>query len=135
MNMMTPLTYLTCPYSHRDPAVLEARFSHATRACAWLISEFGWNCFSPITHSHPLHQLANMRGDWAFWSKIDYDYLNLSERLVNLMLPGWQDSVGVTAENKIMRGLQRPILYLAVSPAGIYSLYSETDFENLAKHV
>jgi hypothetical protein len=106
------LTYLACPYTHRDAGVQEARYIHATRAAAWLMDIMPWNVFSPITHSHPLHTIAGMRGDWPFWKQVDKQYLRLSERLVVLTLPGWDDSVGVKAEIEIARAEGVPLWYL-----------------------
>jgi len=100
-----PLTYLACPYSHPIPEVMEWRYEQATKAAAWLITNKSWNVFSPITHSHPLHKLGGCRGDWRFWEQIDYEYLSCSNRLVVLLVDGWKESVGVTAELQIAREL------------------------------
>jgi hypothetical protein len=86
----------------------EHRFTEATWAAAWLTEKKGWTVFSPITHSHPLHKIAGLSGSWDFWCKIDTDYLDCSCRIVNLELPGWKESTGVTAENILAkeRGLE-----------------------------
>jgi hypothetical protein len=76
------------------------------------MATFGWNVFSPITHSHPLHTLAGMQGDWKFWEKIDTEYLECSNSIVIFRLPGWEDSVGVTAEIKIAHRLKLDIYFL-----------------------
>jgi len=106
-----PLTYLACPYSHKDPKVKAERCVFADSATAYLINIKKWNVFSPITHSHPL-SLSGLRGDWEFWQKIDVEYLRLSERVVVLQLPGWDTSVGVTAEVEIAKQMGIPIHYL-----------------------
>lgn len=97
------LTYLAVPYTHRDPAVKEARYVAATKAAAWLMENNDWNVLSPITHSHPLHTLGGMRGDWDRWKKIDTEFIELSENFVLFRLPGWEESVGVTAERAIAK--------------------------------
>ena len=74
----------------------------------------GLNVFSPITHSHPLYDLG-MRGDWDFWKRIDVEYLRLSEKIVVLMLPGWLESKGVTAEIKLAKEMGIPVEYLQPS--------------------
>lgn len=115
---MKPLTYLTVPYSytHENKEFVEkikrVRYETATRAAAWLMNTYSWNVFSPITHSHPLHAIAGMRGDWEFWKKVDTEYIECSCRLVNLVIPGWRESIGVTAENEIAKRLGIPVLYL-----------------------
>lgn len=106
------LTYLACPYSHPSPIVREERFKFCTRAAAWLIREKGWNVFSPITHSHPLHVQGGCSGDWSFWEQFDREYISLSCRLVVLLLPGWSKSTGVSSEIKIAQAQGLEILYL-----------------------
>ena len=115
-----PLTYLASPYSYRSASadvvkkVQMHRFEACTRAAGWLISQFGWNVFSPITHSHPLHILApGLRGDWEFWKKIDTEYLQISSRIVILTIPGWEKSTGVTAEREIASDLGLTVFYVA----------------------
>jgi hypothetical protein len=125
---MRLLTYLACPYTHKDRAVLEGRVAKANEATAWLIKNCGWNVFSPITHSHPLH-LAGLRGDWEFWKRIDEEYLTLSKRIVILTLPGWRESVGVTAEIKIARDQGIEIYFLTWTPDGTFALTLEPDYE------
>lgn len=110
--MLRPLTYLAGPYSHRDPEVKQARFEHLSRAAGWLMRNKGWNVFSPISSSHPMHVFGNVPGDWAFWERVDTEYLAISQRIVICTLPGWEDSVGVTAELKIAHTMGLEVLYL-----------------------
>lgn len=116
------LTYLACPYSHPDPLVRVRRFDAANQATVALIKEYGWNVFSPITHSHPLH-LRGLAGDWAFWERMDTEYLECSTRIVVLRIPGWSQSVGVKAELKIANrlGLEKCSM-TPVSPTGIFTM-------------
>ena len=110
-----PLTYLACPYSHDSLEVKQWRFEEATKAASWLIKEYGWNVFSPITHSHPLHTFGGCSGDWKYWAKIDREYLEASERMVVLLVSGWRLSTGVTAELAIAGELGIPVSYIIPS--------------------
>lgn len=112
-----PLTYLACPYSSPDDSVRRQRFEQVTKAAAWLIKTHGLNVFSPITHSHPLHELGALDGSWDFWKRIDTEFLDCSCRMIVLALPGWRDSVGVQAEIKIAQEQKIPVVYLA--PYGV----------------
>jgi hypothetical protein len=47
----------------------ESAYKQATEITYNLVQD-GYNVFSPITHSHPLHKLG-LKGDWEFWKKID----------------------------------------------------------------
>ena len=100
------LVYLASPYSHKDPEVVLARYNHAVKATVWLINEYpNWNVFSPIVHSHILHTVGGLGGDWAFWKRVDTDYLERSNLVAILCLPGWDNSTGVTAETAIAKVL------------------------------
>jgi hypothetical protein len=110
-----PLTYLACPYSHPDKKVRRRRFVLVTQAAAWWMKAHPRsNVFSPLTHSHPLHEIAGMDGSWQFWKRIDTQYLRLCSRMVVLTLDGWKESVGVQAEIKIAKRLNIPITYLTI---------------------
>lgn len=106
-----PLTYLACPYTCKTAKLRRERFLLATQACKHLMVTEGLNVFSPITHSHPLYEIG-MRGDWDFWKKIDTEYLRLSAKVVVLMLAGWLESKGVTAEIKLAKEMGIPVEYL-----------------------
>jgi len=110
-----PLTYLAGPYSHKDHAVREARYIHLTRATAWLIKRYKWNVFSPITHSHPIHTIGGIESDWKTWKIFDEQYIRLSCRLIVLCLPGWRESVGVEAEQKIAQFNRLSVIYMTAS--------------------
>lgn len=115
-----PLTYLAVPYSYNSPdkrvkeLVQRFRFETSSRAAGWLLSTEGWNVFSPITHSHPIHVLyPEVRGDWDFWKVVDTEYLQISQRIVVLTLPGWRKSTGVKAEIEIANqlGLEQKFIH------------------------
>lgn len=123
--MSGPLTYVAIPYSCNSLSPIsqhrtkERRFQIATIAAAMLAKCKGWNPFSPITHSHPMHVMGGLDGDWNFWCKIDTEYLECSQRMVIVTENGWETSTGVTAEGKIALGLKLPILKMTVP---IYSM-------------
>lgn len=113
------LIYLASPYSHRDPAVKEARFVHACKAAAWLLTNFPEdNVFAPIPHSHPMAVHGNLRGDWTFWKRIDVDWLHRCNEFMILTLPGWEESTGVTDETAIARTLPNMERFSYLIPSG-----------------
>ncbi len=115
-----PLVYLACPYSHPSKDVEQWRYEESTKAAAWLINEKALNIFSPITHSHPLRMLGGCSGNWKFWEKIDREYIDVSHRLIVLLLDGWKGSVGVQAEIEIASKKGLKIDYLLPLGAGKY---------------
>lgn len=94
--MNSSLIYLAGPYSHIDPLVRAERAIAITRAAVKLISE-GKHVFSPITESHQ-YSMYGVSGGWEFWKEHDLLMLSKCDELYILTLPGWRESVGVTAE-------------------------------------
>jgi hypothetical protein len=128
-----PLTYLACPYTfkHANPETARAvrtwRAHQATLATAWLIRGKQWNVLSPITHSHPLHEIGQCDGDWKFWEKIDREFIQCSQRMVVLMLDGWRISEGVQAEIKIAQEAGLPVEYLLPVSSGDFFFADDPD--------
>lgn len=115
--VMPFLTYVAGPYTTKDgspgaqASVRLHRFNKLTMAAVMLTQAKRWNCFSPITHSHPMHE-QGLGGDWEFWKRIDTEYIQASERLVIVTLDGWEKSTGVNAETKIANDLGVPIFHM-----------------------
>jgi Domain of unknown function (DUF1937) len=121
MRKNRPLTYLASPYTPLDPLLSaeeiagtkQARFKAVAWAAAYLFSVCpSWNIFSPIVHSHPLHAVCQLAGDWKFWARVDKQFIDVSARLVVFCMPGWRQSIGVTDEIKYARKTKVPVFYL-----------------------
>ncbi len=106
-----PMLYLASPYSHPNPSVREARFQAACEAAAALVRA-GRIVFAPIVHSHPIAQ-HGLPTDWSYWERGDRRFLEVSDEVVVLTLPGWRESRGVQAEIQIAGELRKPVTYLA----------------------
>lgn len=89
--------YLSGPYSHKDPNVLDQRHQAHVEAAAWLMEE-GFTVFSPICHSHHIGQHINRALDEAFWMRQDVAFIPSCLRLVVLMIEGWEQSRGTQIE-------------------------------------
>ena len=63
-----------------------------------LMLQSGLAVYSPIVHCHELAKIADLPREAAFWMKYNFTMLAAAEILGVLMLPGWKESVGVTAE-------------------------------------
>ncbi len=109
-----PLVYLACPYSHPERDVRVARFEASNRAAALLMAQ-GLHVFAPISMSHPVAECAQLPGHWDYWKAFDTAFLSCCHKLIVLMLPGWQESVGVTAEIEIAREMGIEIEYFEAS--------------------
>ena len=95
--------FLSSPYSHPDPAVIEDRVRIAGEACAWLHQE-GYLPMSPIVHWHhagiqnglPTHALA-----WTEWNR---RWVEAAQAIAFLHLDGWRDSTGMAMERQWSEG-------------------------------
>ena len=102
--------YLACPYSHPEPTMREARFEKVNQVAAHLMKE-GRIIFSPISHTHPIAQ-CGLPKEWEFWRKYDRRFISLCEKVIVLMLPGWEESIGVQSEIRIAKSLGKAIEYM-----------------------
>lgn len=93
-----PLVYLASPYSHRDKQIEKMRYYLALNATKKLL-ETGIHTLSPIVGSYHLHN-AGLGGTWQFWAGYDMNLLSRCDILFVYTVPGWEESVGVTAEIK-----------------------------------
>lgn len=114
------MIYLASPYSHPEVMVREQRFREACCAVATLLAS-GRAVFSPIVQGHPLVEYG-LPTDWPFWERFDRDHLVRCDEVVVLMLDGWRESVGVTAEIRIAVELGKPVRYLAPNGTGLAAL-------------
>ena len=104
------MIYLATPYTHRDRAVMLARFRAVNKAAAALMSQ-GLHIFSPISHSHPIAEAGALPTTWDFWEKYDREILKCCSQVIVLMLDGWKESKGVRAEIEIAESLGIGISY------------------------
>ena len=104
------LIYVATPYTDSCQEVQTYRFHRVTGASALLLKNGVFN-FSPITQSHEQHMSHSLPGTWDFWSQVDLEFLSRCDELFVLADPGWQDSVGVTAEIKFAKENNIPVTY------------------------
>ena len=105
------LVYLAGPYTGQE----ENSFKILTQYAARLMLS-GYAVFSPITHSHPIATQNKMPGSWEFWAGQDLAILQSCDTLMVLKMPGWEKSLGVTAEIKEAKFHGLEILYLDYYP-------------------
>lgn len=121
------LIYLAAPYSYKQsskeiglskPDVSEKekqvkmdRFEKAT-VVAGNLQKLGHTVFSPITHSHNIHEYCDMPGEFSYWEQHDYNMINRCDILFVLTLPGWKQSEGVQKEIYFAQSQQKPIFYI-----------------------
>jgi len=109
--MKKKLVYLATPYSNPDHAVRQKRFEKVNKVAADLIIK-GEMVFSPISHTHPIAAIKDLPKDWAYWESFCRTYLECCYKIYVLMIDGWEESIGVTAEIKIAKELGLEIEYI-----------------------
>ena len=105
------MIYLATPYSNPDKAVRLARFEYACRIAGRLMAA-GHVVFSPIAHTHPIAVRSDLPLDWEYWQRFDREFLKVSEKMVVVMMDGWRESKGISAEVLIAEELQIPIEFI-----------------------
>ena len=106
----TTLIYLATPYSHPNAAVRQARFEAVNVAAAELMGQ-GLHIYSPISHTHHIALAGQLPLGWEYWEKYDRAILAACKEVIVLMLDGWKESKGVTAEIKIATELGLKVCY------------------------
>ena len=104
------MIYLASPYTHTDKETMELRWKRACEACANIMRE-GKFVYSPIAHCHDISQFG-LPTTWDFWERYDTEMITRCDHLWVLMLDGWSDSIGVSAEIDIATNYGIPITYI-----------------------
>jgi len=104
--------YLGSPYSHEDLGVREERHRYVCQAAARLF-ESGIYTYSPIAHTVAINELGGLNeAAFEFWRAFDLGMVDRLTGLMVLMLPGWRESVGLTAEIAHARATGKPVLWV-----------------------
>lgn len=90
---------------------MEWRFEQVCKYCAELFSQ-DIAVYSPIVHNHSIAIRHQLPRTWEFWQKIDIPMLDICDELRVFMLPGWEKSIGVTAEINHAAKLGKLIQYI-----------------------
>lgn len=111
MKKTKPIYYLASPYTHKDPSVRKLRAETATEAAVKLL-HLGIFVFAPIPYNEPWEKY-NLPGDWAFWADFDKSFVERCDGgLIVLMIDGWKNSTGVTAEIEFAKSINLPVYYV-----------------------
>jgi hypothetical protein len=110
--------YLACPYTHPDQTVRQERFDQACKAAAWLRTEVGFSrVFSPIAHSHPIHERGGGGIEFSSWMDFDLAQLSVSGAFGRLMIDGWNTSSGLKTETE--KALESGIIVFKMIPVKV----------------
>lgn len=103
--------YIASPYSHKCKYEMHKRFQQVTDYAAECLKR-GDIVYSPIAHNHHMQLSVGLPNTWLFWKRIDFAFLARAKELRVYCLPGWKESVGVTAEIEFANRLGIPVIYV-----------------------
>lgn len=106
--------YLASPYSHESRFIRKLRFDAVCYVVGQMTVE-GLITFSPIAHYHPIADVCELPTDFEFYRNINFIYIRSCFQFGVLMLPGWDESIGVKGEISIAENLNKEIIYIKPS--------------------
>ncbi len=105
------LIYLATPFTHSDKAVMDERFKRVNAVAAKLMAR-GDYVFSPISHTYPIALSGDLPHGWDFWAGYDDVMISRCTSVFVLILDGWKESKGVTAEIQLAKKYDIPVVFI-----------------------
>lgn len=108
------MVYLCSPYTNKSRHIMDYREEQVSITAARLTHKLGVTFFLPITQSARMSSLMpGLFGHtFATWKDIDLDAIDHSDEVWVLKLPGWRESIGVTAEINHAKKKGKPVKYI-----------------------
>ena len=105
------MIYLASNYT-KHPLGIERAFNLVCVEAARLMRA-GHAVFSPIAHAHPIAEHGGLDPlDHEMWMVQCRAMLPRMDRLVVLMLDGWERSVGIAEEIELMEAMGKPVSFM-----------------------
>jgi hypothetical protein len=117
------LAYLAAPYTHKDQSVTRERMRRFHAIDAQLMNQ-GVFTVSPLLKDTIVvtHGIA---GTWDYWKEYSQVLLRRCDKMIVLMFPGWESSVGVQTEIQIAMEFNIPVEFyddvVGNAPIGAHS--------------
>lgn len=94
------ITYVLCPYTHKNSRVRQWRVDTAAMYCAALRAE-GVHPYCAIVECHPVEAFMDGdKGAFEHWEEYNQLQMTSATDAVILPLPGWKTSNGIEGECK-----------------------------------
>ena len=105
--------YIASPYSQKDPLIVTQRVVDVRQCFDAIVKNYhNVTPFSPILHTVGMHDRDVIPPEG--WYQYDFGYLNKADKLIVLMLDGWEASIGVALETAFALGKGMPIGYYSL---------------------
>lgn len=108
------MVFVATPFWSFDKEVSERRTAIISKYCGQLLRE-GIMCTSPVVFGVTVLKFTDLPSNFAFWDKLSFTTLALSNELHVLMLPGFDESRGVGEEIKFAQERKIPIKFFEVT--------------------
>jgi hypothetical protein len=111
------LEYIAIPYSSGDAS--EELMTYRAKISDFIFSELakeGRILYAPISSCHHIAVKYGLPRDWQFWKTMDEVFLEKVDKLVVVMLEGWDTSTGLKAELEIAEERGIEIEYIDPTP-------------------
>ena len=105
----TKVWYLASPYSHKNSDIMEKRYAEVSDVAAQLILA-GLILIEPIAMCHHKSLKYQLPTGYEYWKTRDRTFIERSDGVIVLLIPGWKESVGVTDEIAYAKSLGKPVL-------------------------
>lgn len=117
--------YVCSPFSHKFKKVMRDREKEINRIAAELIYKYKVALFLPITQSAPLERIIPaLGGSFEKWRDIDLEWVKTCDELWVVMMEGWKDSIGVTAEIEYARELKKDVRFIDPNDPELFLRFS-----------
>lgn len=112
---MVKRIYLASPYSHAEAEIRRLRMLAACKSAAQIMRG-GDLVFSPVAHSHPVAGFG-LPPEWDYWRNWCLSFLeNWATDFYILQIPGWKESIGVSAERQFAEAKKLPVTFWEAQP-------------------
>lgn len=115
------MIYLASPYSDPDPDVMAERANEVAAIAAKLFCN-GLHIYCPIAAWHWVAVDHELPKDWPAWRGLDFAFLRHATEMWIADIPGWEKSVGVTAERKLAEHMEIPVRLVQPGPGSTMAL-------------
>lgn len=105
------MIFLSIPYTHENADVVEYRVSIAQKTVAFYLNK-GEVVYCPIAFFHNIGKQNNIPLTWAHWKEQCKNIIAMCNKLVVVMIEGWEASTGVTEEIQLAKDLNIPVEYV-----------------------
>lgn len=128
------MIYLSSPYTHIYPEVMQARYEFTMEITAYLI-KLNYVIFSPIVHCHVLAEQHNLPKDFIFWQSYNESVIDSCSGFMIAVIAGWSKSIGVHSEYEFAVAEGKPISMITPLFAGKYEITDELSMNPFPKEI